>query len=372
MIQNSTNSSKFPTVSADKKNSAGKFRNIFVALVLVVFLVGFAGHAVFYSRWFPSFLLRQWLKTYDPPIKLVSLSYRERRSGPGILFEFDGVRIVLEKQGVQQKIDLERLQAELKNNFFAREKEWRVALDGVHWMVQDLTVDGLQLALRLEFLKNDARTITGTVSAGNIRFGGYSLEAASASLAGNERSLAFKDFSTRAYGGNIRGEILLDVPASVVSYTLNLTIDGMDLKELAAANSAVFSQVEGRLNGSGTIKGDSADILLLDGNLDISHGGKIKASWLRPVVDYIPQSQQKKQLEDLIKADSFIPVEKATLQLESLSAAQISSLIVVQSAQLNMNLNLAVDINLEQGVSEDFKNLLFRFIPSSAFTGGGV
>ena len=73
----------------------------------------------------------------------------------------------------------------------------------------------------------------------------------------------------------------------------------------------------------------------------------MKASLLRYLAQYVPQ---RRQIEDLIRQDEYVSLDKAQAKITSVSREKLSSDILLNSSSLNLNMEVKFDINVEGGL----------------------
>jgi hypothetical protein len=164
-------------------------------------------------------------------------------------------------------------------------------------------------------------------------------------------------FDAACYEGKIEGGIVLDY-VKMLTYTGHVNVDNVDLDALEKVNPDVFSKMNGRMTGGFILDGKESNIYNFESNVKIHSNGEIKAVLLEPLLNYIPQSTQRKDLEALIKEDGNVPLELARVTLKKLTADQMSSEINLGSKKLNLNTNLTVEINVEGGIKNLYQHLM--------------
>jgi hypothetical protein len=164
-------------------------------------------------------------------------------------------------------------------------------------------------------------------------------------------------FNAQCYEGKIEGGIVLDY-VKMLSYAGHVNMESFNLDALEKANPEIFSKMNGRLTGGFLLDGKESRIENFDSNIKIDSNGEIKAVLLEPLLNYIPQSTQRKDLELLIQQDGNVPLELAKVTLKKLTAEQMSSEINLASKKLNLNTNLTVEINVEGGIKNLYKQII--------------
>ena len=77
---------------------------------------------------------------------------------------------------------------------------------------------------------------------------------------------------------------------------------------------------------------------------------QIKATLIKPLLDYIPQSRQKKDLELLFKNKGNIPLEMAEIVLLSVTDEAVKTRIELKSRKFNLDISVDLDFNIAGGI----------------------
>ncbi|HLD70055.1 MAG TPA: hypothetical protein VJA17_04745 [Candidatus Omnitrophota bacterium] len=324
----------------------------FTAVFLSI-LLGGCFYVIFYSHWFPGFLLSRWIQTQYPAFELKSFNYKNRSFHLWDEIAFQEVQLVLKNGKTTQRFYVPSL--------VVKSDQKKITITIVQAAVEgeNLKIKDIGLNLILDFPKDIPMRLRGNFKAASVDFAVYRLEDISMLLEGSERQINFKNVFVRCYGGNIRGEISLD-NLSMIEYRVHLQLSGIDLKEMRTISDEAFSLVEGKLDGEIRESGTGNKVDNFTANLNVREGAKLKAYLLTWIVDYIPQSVQRKDLQQLIKTEAYIPIDKAVVQIKNLGEYQLTTTTNLKSDKFNLDLNLTEDINFDTPLGnliEKIKNL---------------
>lgn len=329
-------------------------RKIIIFLVVVILLLAGPISYVLYSKSFLFYTVKKLIETNDPEAHIRIFDYQSRQfKFPGQLI-LNGVKLYLERKGQTEELRWNHLTVVHISGLFDNPRKIRVLFDDFDADIPPSKINGLNLNLNIELVNNKVSKMTGQLDASSAGFDNYKVVKVTSFIDGDEKQIRFNNLTAEGYRGKVQGQILLEY-APRLAYSIQCELLGIDLGSMQSANPALFSQVDGKFNGQAKIKGDLKIVSGLEAEFDIPQGGTIKAAWLKFVIDYIPPSAQKRDLDLLIKNDGNVPVEKATLQLRNLSPEKLTSVIKINSAKLNLDINLTVDINVEGGLNELFK-----------------
>jgi len=158
------------------------------------------------------------------------------------------------------------------------------------------------------------------------------------------------------YGGQIETEILLENNMQL-NYSGKITLKGIDIQQLEEINRAVFADAKGFINGEIEISsGDKKEPVIRGKIFSVSDIIEIKVTLIKPLLDYIPQSQQKKDLDLLIKRQGNIPLDTAEIVLLNTTDETIKTEVELKSKEFNLDIGVDLDFNIEGGF-QNFLNL---------------
>jgi len=339
-------------------------------LLLLLVLAGIFFHTVFYSCWLPAWLASQGLKRAAPDARIQTFKYTRRRFDFFKEIEFEDLRVILERGAVLSYGDCRSLTIKVLNPGKIK-KELEVACESGRFRMAAFRAQDVDLNLRLSFLENKLQALQGNMKASSLAMGLVQAEEISCFMEGDGTHLHVKDCSAVAYDGDIFGDISLD-DLSLLSYNVALRWANLDVRKIRTVNNQFFSKLDGRVDGVLNVIGQKEKIKDLKARLGLQPGGKIKASllallllvnhehqlgWGFSLGNYLPQSAQK-ELEELVKIDGEVPVEKAVLELERTATQKLSGGVDLKSKALNLDYNLTVDVNLGLSLEEMFARFL--------------
>jgi len=203
-------------------------------------------------------------------------------------------------------------------------------------------------------LFSESSPANGVFTIENIQSLGYALTDARGAFAAAPGRLTISPFEGKLYGGQGKADVLVTFEPEP-AYVVKAQISGVDIKMLEEVNPAVFSNMKGTVAGDIAVNGDSRGIRGASGSLWSGPGAEVKAFLLKPLLDYIPQSTQKKELERLIATAGNISLDTATLAIKDLTDERISTKINLKSKKFNLDIGLALDLNIEGGLNNLLK-----------------
>ncbi len=335
-----------------------------LVVVSLLFVVLGAGLAFYCWRadWFPGWALGQVLGRYYPDYQVVAFSCPDRELAIPYRLDLGPGELVLLKGKERVAMRWRKWTLVSEEAWWAGSSVWKLLITGARFELKPMVISNLQIKGDARLMAGKLQQFQGTLKVEDAAYDLYGFKDIEAILVADPRQLRLNDLKAQAYGGAVTGEILLDyVPR--IAYSIALDLERIDLLKLQTVNPEVFSQVEGLVSGNVQVGGNEKSVTRLQSSLQMPQGGKIQAKWLGPVATYIPLGPQKSQLEGLIKVDGQVPVEKASVTLQNLTAEKATALMVINSRQLNLNINLTLDVNVEGGLQELLaQTKLFSFI----------
>ncbi len=213
--------------------------------------------------------------------------------------------------------------------------------------VSDLSLNGYAQFEGFNFKQLDA-----VLTAAAIEYDKYLLADISTKLQADIKQVTGSDFKAGLYKGNLNGQIRLEYLPQL-TYYVDMALAGVDIEELTKALPAL-SSMKGVVYGSIKLWAQADQLIELKAQFNQPKGGQIKAELLSYLAQYIPQRQQ---IEALIKDKADIFLDRADMSVSSLSDKKLAAQIKLLSAKLNLDMNVTIDINIDDGLLSLLSNL---------------
>jgi hypothetical protein len=204
---------------------------------------------------------------------------------------------------------------------------------------------GVTADLRLSPGERKSVWIEGPVTVSTALWDKLEARQVSFQFSGGLREFEFRDIRAAAYGGTITGSAHV-IPEGL-AYSAEITVRGIETAKLADVNEQIASQVAGRINGHIHLTGRGENLSALESDWSMSDGATVNAALLSVLMQYIPQSQEKKRLDALIQKGGQLPVEVLAFQLRSDTPTHLGGEIKLKSREVNLELNITNDINTD-------------------------
>ena len=324
-----------------------KFAVVTVCAILIFLGLGYS---VFCSPGIAAFFVRTILNFSSPEIKLTSLSWKQQTIRWPVKIALEDIVWTWKRDGLKEDFSLELFDLQRQHT---AAQQWRVTVKNLDMQSEENTVQDLDVSVSADFAKNQIARLKGDMSISKVSYNRFKISDVRSRIEGKNGEIRLIDFFADCYEGKMRGEILLDYKDKL-SYIIQSELTDVDISELRDLSESFFSQIQGRVNGNVKVSGNSQEVVSINGFFDMTSGGMIKAVLLSQIVAYLPQSVQRKELEELIAANGQVPLDKAAVSFQNMDRSQLKTDIDLESQKLNLDINLVIDINLDT----DFAKLM--------------
>jgi len=326
-----------------------------ITLFLLVLLlsIGFV-YVTLNTVWVTPWIVHRLIAQSLPQFKVDSIQIAKQKFYfPGQI-NFQNIQIIL-----KDKADFYTLQVQ---NFFCDglDSLWR-ANSKLSMEIKEGKVESKNIHIstvegngHLSLNRGKILTIWGEVKSKGNRFRNYEAQEFFSPIEGDDQKLIFKNFSAQAYGARFKGEISMEYQPSF-PYSIQLEFEGLNIHQLKVFNEMLPTQIEGILDGTMVLTGKGNNLETIHVDTRIVEGGKIRASLLGFITQYIPQSRERQHLQELLQDDAKIFVEEASVQIKSLNKNKLTGLMKIASEELNVDLNFPITINLDGKISSLLK-----------------
>lgn len=227
----------------------------------------------------------------------------------------------------------------------------------IKFNIKGLSVSSDQLELRDAAasltMPLSTRVARGPVSVSSFTFDPYQVTDLKARAVVSGEEIELNDITAEGYGGRVQGQVILDLEPQV-PFLAQVNFEGVELSEMQDVHPEFFSKLAGPVNGRMILLGETGHLRSLDVDLKTVGGGKVSASVLKRLIEYIPDGFQQQQFEAIDAAGGNVLLETAEVKIKSVSEEQVKADILFASRQLNVKVDLTLDLNIEGGL----KNML--------------
>ncbi len=336
---------------------------LFFLCIALAAAAGLGGVFVFNQR-FQKFLLNQTLKRVQPAATVTVFQYQKKTIHFPTALDLDNVHVSIQKDRELWDLQCSSIRMALKQPFWKRDLDADIDMDGCDAQSSGIALERGNLRAIAQLSSRHFTSLKGDLHLARVGLGQVSMTDVHSPLEVDAREIRLEGWTANAYGGTVTGKIFVDYTPPV-NYSIELNLTRIDLDSLQPADTSIYSKMSGQVSGTAKIEGGLKKIATLESDLDIPEGGKIKAAWLKPIMEYVPFDLQKKKLEALIRTDGVIPVEKARLTFQSIVPEKVAGVWNIKSANLDLDLNMDFTINFEPGtgIKDFYDQVLMRMLP---------
>jgi hypothetical protein len=319
-------------------------------LLLTIVLISFCALAAFalVSSWPLERFLAYSVERDYPFIQVESLTIAEHRLGRDGSFDIDELKGRSFVDGAETKVNIKRIRIADVRTLFDPQKETQYQIEGIDVVRDDVALNGGRARLTYKGTKERWR-LHGEVFIASVKAAGQSFKETTFGLEANEKELSLKGARLMLPEGAVTGDFTLSM-SEFSPYTLTLELSRVPSKFISLESFNMENQLRGLINGRLNLKGDARRIVHIDAQMEAPHGMYMNAQLLGLLLNYIPQSTQKKQIEALIKEGKNIYIDKFKLDIINDNSDLMKTSFDLESVEYNLDVKLGVDINVEGGM----------------------
>lgn len=326
------------------------FKRFVLFVIFIIVLLLFGAYFLLNSRAFSEKIIPKLLAGNTGPAIVSDVKITRQAFRLSGLLTLSGVsfKVKTEEDIFLVSLDLAEIKA---SKLFSREKaRVFIAMNGLGVDSKTFNLGGGKTNIQL--MRAGAMD-RGEFTAKKLNYLGFELANITGEISSEEPALNIQEVNADFYGGRLGAEILLENDAEL-NYSVKITLKGVDIKKLEQANKALFSNAKGIVDGDVEVSGNIKEGYKASGKIDSVSDMEVKAVLLKPLLDYIPQSQQKKELDLLLKQQGNIPLEAAEIILLNVTDDMIKTRVELKSKKFNLDIGSNLDFNIEGG----FQNLI--------------
>ncbi len=227
-------------------------------------------------------------------------------------------------------------------SFLSSRKDVRIHVSGLEIGSSLGGIRGLRGQFQVVSAESRALSVSGPVWAEEIIWDRFKAGETSFYWHGSPESLEFKDIRSEAYGGILSGQVrVLLVP---FSYIAQMKGNGLQTSRLGAIHEQIDAQLSGLISATVHLEGDAVRPKMIEADIRLPAGGRINAGLLANLIQYLPQSRERKKLDILVRNSGKLAVEVFSFTIKSQTAEHLSGEIGLASKEANMQLNVTHDI----------------------------
>ena len=224
-----------------------------------------------------------------------------------------------------------------------------IILHKANIMSSYLRVVDVNVTTNVFLKKKSVGSIAGNVDITRGSYDGWRFSDASARFQGTPDDIVVNKIHTAFYGGTITGNVHVR-PFAHGAYTVDLLLADVNVAQLARDKPELFSQIEGTTEMVIEITGTARELHSITVRADVIKDSKIDAALIGPLLQYVPNSTQRKEIELLIHEKKKIPLDTTVLAVKNTDSETVAATIQLVSKKYNLDINLTVDFHIEGGI----------------------
>ena len=312
---------------------------VLAGCVALLILVG----SVLNTTWLTEAIVGQVLAA-KPGIAVKSIHIGHQQfSMPGRL-ELDKVDLVFEVNGKLLMLEAPQVEVTGLQTFWSADRRILVTAQGmtVHYDLGQLKEAKADLTI-------DHEGVSGPFTVVGMDWDKLRAKDVSLFLIVNTAGVELRAVKFSAYDGKITGKVFIhsSPAAQAGAYASELFIEGLDVARLAEVNPDITAQLNGLVTGTLKFEGDPRSLRTVDTDLNMPAGGRMSASLLAALTQYLPQSVEKKRLDLLISKGGKIAMEGFSFIMKGGEVGKFAGEIHLRSREVNLELNLEHEINTD-------------------------
>ncbi len=336
----------------EKLDGTGMMKRFFLVFSLIIFLFGVGVLMLLNSSGFSEKIISGLLDRNLKDISVADLKITKQVFHPAGFLTLSDISLQVKSKEDTFLISFDSIHIKL-HHLYSR-KNARIFID-----LKGLNVDSGILKCtdaKINIISSrDGALEGGNFTVEKIKYLDYEVTNIAGDIAAEESTLMIRRMTGNFYGGQIATEVLLENDRQL-NYSITVSLKDVDIKKLEEANKAIFSNAKGMVDGKIEITGSKKGDYDVEGRIYSFSDTEVKASLIKPLLDYIPQSRQKKDLDLLLKQQGNIPLESAEIILLSVTDESIKTRVELKSKKFNLDIGVGFDFNIEGGV-QNFLNL---------------
>jgi len=331
-----------------------KIFKIIIVLILLIIVLAVSGFILLNSSGFTQRVAPYFIHKHFKDVKINNLTIEKQNFNLPSQLKFENIKAQIIIKNDRYDLDTGSVVLSGSNLFSLTPKKYYVHIKDLNLSSELIKFKKAAIALESSGRSADANAINGNFFVSAVQYLDYRAKNISGNLRMDLVKLMMRNVQAQAYGGRLGGEIVLEYQQDL-TYSIKVNIKQVELKKLEQANAALFSQVKGKVDGRVDIRGKLNGKNNISGTIWYVEGGEIKATLLKPLLEYIPQSAKIDKLNTLINENGYIPLDAALVRIESLQDKKFSAEIDFESKEYNLDVDLSLDFNIEGGLTNLIK-----------------
>jgi len=225
-----------------------------------------------------------------------------------------------------------------------------VDVEGLEMQGGNLRLHDVSIKLFLETDKN-RKFITyaeSVFNGGSLAFDLYHFEAFKGRMNVDSKKIEVLDLSGRAYGGDMKGQFLMD--RGLASYIVWAELSHLRAEKLSDINAGIFSQVQGELNGAFRMKNEYGRIEFFTAELSMDKGGQIGSPLIEKIISESASLNKEGGPELIIKDRPQIFFDNVKFYVQNNGRTKMKLGVEFKKKDEALNIRALHDIETPDGI----------------------
>ncbi len=337
----------------------GRFLLFLFIIILIVFIIAGAIYYVLNSAWITQRIVQKALGAMGDEITVERFTIDNQKFSFKGNFTLERILCIIsdgiDRGGIHiDSITVSSIYSLL--GLMGDENSMGIVIHNANFMGPYLRVEKAKLSSSVKFSKNRFESINGTVEVPSAVYDEWRISNGTAKIQGIPDSVKVNEINADFYDGKVTGTVEFK-PFDNGLYTVDLVLDDVNILKLAHDQPDLFSQIEGTADVTVHIRGNQERIIEITADADVIKDSSIDAALIGPLIQYVPGSAQRNEIELLIRENKKIPLDTTKFSVKNIDSETIAATIQLMSKKVNLDINLTVDFRIEGGI----ENLMTLF-----------
>jgi hypothetical protein len=322
-------------------------------ILIIIFTVVLVSASILYwglnSRGLTERLVPPIANIFLKDIRITQLSLDQQRFNINGSFSFDSVIIKVSDKAGEMGVALDQLRITSIYDLLRLDRPIEITLRDGTFMGADLVINAIEFNGVLVQRSKNNYEIDGNISISKAIAQKLIVSNITGQIEGMLPNIAITNIIADCYGGKVHGSVLCQ-PEDDGYVNLSLNLDSVDISKIANDRPDLVSQVDGIADIYLMMQSHNSAITDFKADLTMTEKSRVNAALMQFLIDYIPNSAERKELALLIKEKKKIALDKAIVKVTDFDSEKISLAVQLASKRINLDLNLTLDLIVEGGL----------------------
>ncbi len=328
-------------------------KKVIVILITLILIIAGTAYWALNSATFTELVLPPVANYFVKDIRITKLTVAQQTFSLKGAFTVDSLLIKIKDQTGEIALAFDKVQIASVYDLLRIGRLVSINASGGTFMATDLVIDAIQFHGAAAHTSDNKYTLNGDVSIAKVDAQKLIVTNMTGHLEGVLPEITISNIMAQCYNGSLNVAVIAK-PEEKGYLEISLTLDNIDIYEAGKDRPDLFNQVNGIADISALVKANTGGITDVQAEMVMVEKSKVNASLLQYLLNYIPPSAERTELELSIKEKKKITVDKAAVKVTDFDSEKISLLVQLSSKRINLDLNLTLDLIVEGGLMKLF------------------